>query len=140
MITSKKGQIKTLEAFLGVIIIFSALTLSVMLSPQPNKNNGRSLDQVGMQTLIELDINGTLGKLIDEANSASLSESLNVLLPLGVSYNLTVYDAQGNPLNNLTATNGNLAGHTIESVHYLCASQSLKPKCYLLQLQLALAG
>ena len=140
MITSKKGQIKTLEAFLGVIIIFSALALSVMFSPQPNKENGRSLAQMGMQTLIELDMNGTLGELIDEANSTSLTESLNILLPLGISYNLTVYDAQGNALGNLTATNGNLAGSTIESVHYLCASQNLKPKCYLLQLQLALAG
>ena len=140
MVTSKKGQIRTLESFLGVIIIFSALVLSVMLSPQPSYNNQKSLANIGTQTLIELDANGTLGKLIDQVNSTSLSESLTILLPLSVSYNLTVYDDQGNPMSNLTVSNGNLAGRTVESVQYLCASQSLKPQYYLLRLQLALAG
>ena len=129
-----------MESFLGVIIIFSALVLSVMLSPQPSYGNQKSLANIGMQTLIELDVNGTLGKLIDQVNSTSLSESLTILLPLSVSYNLVVYDEQGSLMSSLTVSKGNLAGRTVESVQYLCASQSLKPQYYLIQLQLALAG
>lgn len=129
-----------MESFLGVIIVFSALGLSLILSPQPSYDNQKSLANIGMQTLIELDANGTLGKLIDQVNPRSLSESLTILLPLSVSYNLTVYDDQGNPMSNLTISNGNLAGRTVESVQYLCVSQSLKPQYYLLRLQLALAG
>lgn len=140
MTTSKKGQIRTMEAFLAVIIIFSALILSTTFSPQESHNNQKSLATSGMQVLIELDVNGTLGKLINQENSTAIIESLTILLPTGVSYNLTVYNDQGNPMSNLAISNGNLAGRKVESIHYLCASQSLEPKHYLLQLQLAMAG
>lgn len=140
MITSKKGQIRTLEAFLAVVVIFSTLILSATFSPEANPNNQKSLATLGMQALIELDVNGTLGKLINQKNWMSIRESLTILLPIGVSYNLTVYDDQGAPINNLAISNGNLAGRKVESVQYLCASQSLGPQYYLLQLQLALVG
>ncbi|UCE29325.1 MAG: hypothetical protein JSV85_00900 [Candidatus Bathyarchaeota archaeon] len=140
MITSNKGQIKTLEAFLAVIIIFSALILSTTFSTQESHNNQKSLATSGMQVLVELDVNGTLGKLINQRNSTAIIESLTILLPTGVSYNLTVYNDQGNPMSNLAISNGNLAGRKVESIQYLCASQSLEPQHYLLQLQLAMAG
>ena len=140
MTTSNKGQIKTLEAFLAVIVIFSALILSTTFSPQENYDNQKSLATSGMQVLIELDINGTLGRLINQENSTAIIESLTILLPTGVSYNLTVYDDQGNPMTNLAISNGNLAGRKVESIQYLCASQSLNPQHYLLQLQLAMVG
>ena len=73
MITSNKGQIKTLEAFLAVIVIFSALILSTTFSPQENNDNQKSLATSGMQVLIELDVNGTLGRLINQENSTASS-------------------------------------------------------------------
>jgi len=141
LITSNnKGQIKTLEAFLAVVVMFSALIISTMFSPEANPNNQKSQATLGMQALIELDVNGTLGKLIDQQNWTSIRESLTVLLPIGVSYNLTVYDDQLHSMNNIAISNGNLVGRKVESVQYLCASQSLEPQHYLLQLQLAFVG
>jgi len=136
IISNKKGQIKTLEAFLAVVVISSALILPITFSP----NNQKSLATLGMQALIELDVNGTLGKQIAQANWMSIREYLTILLPIAVSYNLTIYNDQGDPINNSAISNGDLAGRKVESVQYLCASQSLEPQYYMLQLQLALVG
>ena len=140
IIPNKKGQIRTLEAFLAVVVISSALILPITFSPEANHNTQKPLATLGMQALIELDANGTLGKLIVQENWMSIREYLTILLPIAASYNLTIYNDQGDPINNSAISNGDLAGRKVESVQYLCASQSLEPQYYLLQLQLALVG
>ncbi len=86
---------------------------------------------------MELDNNSTLGKLIDERNWTAVRESLEILLPIGVSYNVTVYDDTMSQINDSTMSNG-LKGQKIASVEYLCASQSSEVRFYLVRLQLAL--
>ncbi|UCE16328.1 MAG: hypothetical protein JSV12_01555 [Candidatus Bathyarchaeota archaeon] len=97
------------------------------------------MSTLGMQTLIELDGNGTLGRLIDNRNWTAVRDDLKILLPVGVSYNLTVYDDAMNQINNSTIGNG-LKGQKVVSVEYPCASQSLTSDLYLIRLQLAYAG
>jgi hypothetical protein len=152
MLSNKKGQIRTLEALLAVILIFSALTLSVVFSPVTNVNNQGALANLGLNALIEFDENGNLGKLIDQNNWTVIEQTLNVLLPMGVfynltvynelmqPYNLTVYNELMQPINNCTISNGGLGSPEVVSVQYLCASQGTKCHCYFLRLQLALTG
>ena len=135
----KKGQIRTLEAFLAVLVIFSASILSVKFSPATNFESEKLLSASGMQALIELDNNGYLGKLIDERNWTAIRENLEVLLPAGVSYNLTVYDDAMRQVNDFVIGNG-LKGQNVVSVEYPCASQSSGYRFYLVRLQLAFAG
>lgn len=136
---NKKGQVRMLEAFLAVLVIFSASLLSFRFSPPTNFDNEKLLSTLGMQTLIELDGNGTLGRLIDNRNWTAVRDDLKILLPVGVSYNLTVYDDAMNQINNSTIGNG-LKGQKVVSVEYPCASQSLTSDLYLIRLQLAYAG
>jgi len=135
----KKGQIRMLEAFLAVLVIFSASILSVKFSPATNFESEKLLSASGMQALIKLDNNGYLGKLIDESNWTAITENLEVLLPAGVSYNLTVYDDAMHQVNDFVIGNG-LKGQKVVSVEYPCASQSSECRFYLVRLQLAFAG
>jgi len=139
MIFNRKGQIRTIEAFLAVLIIFLALTPSIMFSPVRNVNNQEALANLGLNALIKFDENGNLGKLIDQRNWTAIEQALNVLLPLGASYNLTVYNELMQPINNFTISNGGLGSLKVVCVQYLCASQSLECHCYFLRLQLAWA-
>jgi len=135
----KKGQIRMLEAFLAVLVIFSASILSITFSPKANFENRKLLATLGMQTLMKLDNDGTLGELIDDGNWTAISKSLEILLPVGVSYNLTIYDEEMRQITNATLSNG-LTGREIVSVEYPCVSQSLECCFYLLRLELAFAG
>ena len=128
-----------LEAFLAVLVIFSTSVISITFSPPTNFNNEKSLSTSGMQALIELDSDGTLGKLIDEGNWTAIRENLEILLPAGVSYNLTVYDDAMHQINDFAIGNG-LKGQNVVSVEYPCASQSSECRFYLVRLQLAFAG
>jgi hypothetical protein len=136
MARSCKGQIRVAEAFLSAFIIFSALAICSALSPPSNSDNQQTLAAQGMRALIQLDSYGTLGNMIVQGNWTALSNALQLLLPLGISYNLTVYDKSMHQINSTPITNGNLVGN-VAAVEYLCASQSLLYHSYTLRLQLA---
>jgi len=127
-----------LEAFLAVLVIFSTSVISITFSPPTNFNNEKSLSTSGMQALIELDSDGTLGRLIDERNWTAITDNLEILLPVGVSYNVTVYDDVMHQINDSTIGNG-LKGQKVVSIEYPCASQSSECQFYLVRLQLAFA-
>jgi hypothetical protein len=130
------GQIRVVEAFLSVFIIFSALAICSALSPPSSNNNQKTLAVQGMQALMQLDNDGTLGKMIEQGNWTALSEALQLLLHIGVSYNLTVYEENMQQINSVPISNGNLDG-TVVAIEYICASQGLQYHSYTLRLQLA---
>lgn len=136
---NKKGQIRMLEAFLAVLAIFSASIISITFSPPTDFNDEKLLSTSGIQALIQLDSDGTLGKLIDERNWTAIRKSLKILLPVGVSYNVTIYNDAMNQINDSTVGNG-LKGQKVVSIEYPCASQSSECPFYLIRLQLAFAG
>jgi len=136
---NKKGQVRMLEAFLAVLVIFSASIISIKFYPPTNFDDEKMLSASGMQALIELDSNGTLGRFIDERNWPAIRENLKILLPVGVSYNVTIYDDAMHQINDSTIGNG-LKGQKIVSVEYPCVSQSSECHFYVVRLQLALVG
>jgi hypothetical protein len=139
MISDRKGQIRTIEAFLAVLLIFSALAFSVAFSSVRSADDQGVLANLGLDALIKLDEDGNLGRLIDQRNWTAIEQTLNILLPLGVSYNLTIYNEPMQPINNFTISNGGLGSLKVVSVQYLCASQGIECHCYFLRLQLAWA-
>jgi hypothetical protein len=134
-----KGQMRTVEAFLAILLLFSAFALAALVTPAATPTNNDDLAAVGTQALISMDNNGELGKLIDERNWTAIADALNVLLPVGMSYNLTVYDENLHSLNNVSISNGIIPNQSIVSVQYPCASQNPQGNLYLLRLQLATA-
>lgn len=134
------GQIRVIEAFLAIFIIFSALTISANLatkSVSPQTDN--SLASIGMQALLQLDSDGSLAAYITTGNWSGLREALNLLLPAGVVFNLTVYDSQMRQVNTEIISNGGFNSQEITLVRYVCASQSREFCIYVIYLYLAVA-
>jgi len=138
----RKGQIRILEALLAVSIIFSVLALTSPLSSTPNLDRQAMLKKLGTHVLIELDKDGTLGEFIEDRNWTALERAVEIFLPLGALFNLTVYDEQMLEVNTQRVSNSNLSGMqgfgTI-SVQYLCVTRGSDVRFYRVRLQLAWA-
>jgi len=88
------------------------------------------------QALLKLDSNGTLGRLADGHRWDELERRLRAVLPTGVSFNLTVFDEQGDIVNDRPISNGGIMGRRIESVEFLLAAELEGCPLYKLRLQL----
>jgi len=137
MLKDKRGQIRVLEAFLATILVFSALLLTkpvyVTFDSQYDQD---ALYSIGLNVLVEFNREGELGQLIDQRNWTEISSRLSTLLPLGVSYNFTVYDEESKIVNNSSISSGDLNGRNIVSVQYLIAERT-NFNFYVVRLQLA---
>lgn len=128
---------RIIEVFLSIILFFSALTVATTLSPGSNHEIDQTLQQVGMNALLSIDRKGELGRLIDAGNWDSIADALKILLPVSVTYNLSVYDMQMLLVNNVSISNGLLSNQDVISVQYPCASSNAEATVYLLRLRLA---
>jgi hypothetical protein len=139
MNSQNKGQIRIIEAFLAALIIFSAFAVSSNLSVTQNVNKSKDLASIGLQTLVKLDSDGSLGKYIDSGNWTALRDALNTVLPAGVCFNLTVYDDQMCQVNTAAISNGGFNSQEVAFVQYICASQGMVFRCYIIHLHMAVA-
>ena len=132
-----KGQIRIIEAFLAVLIVFSSLAISASLTTGHKTIESSNLASVGLQALMKLDSDGSLGAYIENGDWSGLRESLSLLLPEGIAFNLTVYNDEMRQINTEAIANGELNSQEIASIKYVCASQNPNFKCYVVQLCLA---
>jgi len=132
-----KGQIRIIEAFLAISVMFSVLVLTAPMSSTPDFEKQGRLKKLGAQVLIELDNNGTLGKLIEDGNWIALRQAMNLFLPASTFYNLTVYDENMQRVNTEEVSNSNQQGPEAIVIQYLCATQSSETHFYTVWLQLA---
>ncbi|MEM3617688.1 MAG: hypothetical protein QXK47_01290 [Candidatus Bathyarchaeia archaeon] len=137
MKNQKKGQIRIIEAFLAVLIVFSSLAISASLTTEHKTSEPSGLTSIGMQTLMKLDSDGSLGAYIDSGNWSGLREALSLLLPEGIAFNLTVYDEGVRQINPEAITNGDIKSQEVASIKYVCVSKNPNFKCYVVYLQLA---
>jgi len=136
----QKGQIRIIESFLAIAVVFSAVIVSFTFPSSPDFSKQRALASLGTQALIKLDTDGTLGNLILQRDWANLKIALDVHLPVGVSFNLTVYDEGGKAVNTEVVQNSNLLGQEVASVNYVCATRSPAVKFFAIRLLLAWTG
>lgn len=135
-----RGQIRITEAFLAVIIIFSSFTISANLTMTRNATKRDNLTAVGFQSLMKLDSDGSLNIYIDGRNWTELREAVNLVLPAGLSFNLTVYDEQTQQINTEVISNGEFGSQDIVFVEYVCSGRNSNFHCYLIHLRLAVAA
>ncbi|MCK4498580.1 hypothetical protein KAU25_05230, partial [Candidatus Bathyarchaeota archaeon] len=93
---------RTVEAFLAVLLLFSTLAIATSTSPSIDSTSIDDLADVGRQVIFSMEESGELSRLIDEEDWGTLGEALAASLPAGVLFNLTAYDAELNRLNNVT--------------------------------------
>jgi len=139
MKAANKGQIRIIEAFFAMLIVFSAFAVSANLTITRNSVNRADLESIGLGSLIKLDQEGVLSYYLDQRNFSTLREALNLVLPTGVLFNLTVYDRNLKLINEQAITNGGFSSEEVVSVEYLWASQDAVYRCYIIHLQLAMA-
>ena len=133
---TRRGVIHTLDVFLAAVIIVTTLLFASQMPRERDYIEETGLDSIGMQALLMLDSNGTLGRLVDSGDWDGLELALRAVLPTRVSFNLTVIDEQGNVVNTREISNGGVSGRRIESVEYLLVVESSACSIYRLRLQL----
>ena len=137
MLSDKRGQIRVLEAFFATAVVFSALLLTRPIYVAfDNQNEENILYTLGLNVLVQLDQEGDLGRLIEQRNWTEISSRLSVMLPLGVSYNFTVYNESLEILNNSSISSGDLNGRNVVSIQYLVVERT-DFNFYVVRLQLA---
>lgn len=132
----RKGAVHTLDAFLAASIIAMALLYAAQTPRERDYLGEETLTPEGIQALVQLNSNGTLGRLVEARSWSELEQLLRTALPRGVSFNITVFDEFGSKLNNVSISNGGLIGRTIESLEYLLAVESGVCPLYKIRLQL----
>lgn len=134
------GQIRIIEAFLAVLIIFSSLAISANLTYTQNVTNHDNLASIGLQALTKLDSDRSLGKYIDNEDWAALRDALNLVLPAGIAFNLTVYNGEMQQVNTDVISNAGFSSQEIAFLEYVCASQGGNFHYYVIHLYLAVAA
>ena len=89
---TRRGVVHTLDTILAAAIISTVLFYASQVPLELDTSSERPLDVWGMQALVGIDRNGTLGRLVDSESWQDLEELLRVALPSGISFNVTVYD------------------------------------------------
>jgi len=131
------GQIRVLEAFFAAAVIFGSLALSgPVYIAFHSRDDNVALYLLGMNILLELDREGFLGEMIIQGNWTEFSSCLSLLLPLGVSYNVIIYDEDLEVVNSVLISSGILDGKTVVSVQYLLVDRT-NLDFYIIRLQLA---
>lgn len=134
------GQIRIIEAFLAVLIVFSSLTISSSINIRQDFGNHDHLSSTGLQALINLDSDGSLGEYIDDEDWAGLQDAINLALPSGISYNMTIYDMDMKQINSDVISNAGFSSQDILFVEHICATQSSNFQYYIIHLHLAAAS
>jgi hypothetical protein len=133
---TRRGIVHTLDVFLAAVIIVTTLLFASQMPRERDYIEETGIDSLGMQALLALDSNGTLGRLVDSGDWDGLERALRAVLPTWISFNLTVMDEQGTVTNTRDISNGGVLGRRIESVDYLLAVESSSCPLYRLRLQL----
>jgi hypothetical protein len=135
-----RGQIRVVEALLAVLIIFSSLAVSASLTPNQTRTRSQDLASVGLNVLVKMDSDGNLGKFIDEKNWTAIRTALNLLLPSGMNFNVTVLDEQLQQVNSETITNGDFIGREVAYVEYIAISRSPDFCYYIVRMNLVVVS
>lgn len=141
MKSRNKGQIRIIEAFLALFIVFSALTISASLATtrRHTATEYSSVASAGLQALMQLDSDGSLSLYIEAGNWSKLRDALSLMLPTGVSFNLTIYDEEMRQINSETVSNGGFTSQEVAFVKYVCASRNPSFRYYTIHLHLTVA-
>ena len=140
MNTRNRGQIRIIEAFLAALILFSSLAISANMSVTMNNSDQENMSSVGLQALIALDSDGSLGRYVDAKDWSTLRETVDLALQTGITFNLTVYDSGMQQINDEIISNGGFSSDDLGFVEYVCVGYEGSFSCYIIHLYLAVAS
>ncbi len=139
LLKDNKGQIRIIEAFFASILLLSALTLIPAVQEHSNDST-ENLSSTAHNILMSIDSNGHLAGLISNESWLSLKSCIQSSLSPMMWFNLTVFDENMTPINDIPITSGSPVNDKIAAVDYVCASTSSNYAVYIIRLQLAGVG
>ncbi len=108
-ISSKRGQMRIIEALLASFVILFAITFVSIFAAAPTSSTYETgeLEKVGYNVLHDLDEKRLLPRFVYPPSEwENLTAALMVSLPTNVYFNLTVYDLNGSIINPVPITYG----------------------------------
>lgn len=101
---SLKGQMRVVETIFASFVILFAIFFINAFTPTPSSPayEVSDLERLGENVLQSLDEQGLLSQWVYTESWGNLTAALRVLLPSDVHFNLSIYDADGNLLNQGT--------------------------------------
>ena len=136
LLKDNKGQIRTIEAFFASILLLSALTLIPAVQEHSNDTT-ETLSATAHNILLSLDSNGHLADLISNQSWVNLKSCIQSSLSPMVWFNLTVFNENMMPINDMPITSGSPVNDRVAAADYVCASTSSNYAVYIVRLQLA---
>jgi hypothetical protein len=133
----QRGQIRIIEVFFAIAIVSSAL-LSMRqiqhVSSRPVHDD--DLYVRGINVLLALQRDGGLSEIVRQRNWATLTTQLTLLLPLAISYQVSVYDDHGSVVNKIPLSRGSIQANNVVAIRYLLTEPETA-QFYTIQLTLA---
>jgi hypothetical protein len=136
LLKDNKGQIRTIEAFFASILLLSALTL-IPAVHEYSSDSIEVLSSTAHNVLMSLDSDGHLASLIGNESWINLKSCVQSALSPMVWFNVTVFDENMTPINDIPITSGSPVNDRIVAADYVCASSSSDYAVYFIRLQLA---
>ena len=136
LLKDNKGQIRIIEAFFASILLLSSLTLIPVAEKKANDSTA-ILSSTARNILMSLDSNGHLASLIINESWINLKSCVQSALSPMMWFNLTVFDENMTPINDIPITSGSAVNDKTVAVDYVCASTSSNYAVYIIRLQLA---
>jgi hypothetical protein len=136
LLKDNKGQIRIIEAFFASILLLSALTL-IPAVQEHSSDSTDNLSSTAHNILMSLDSNGHLASLIGNESWLSLKSCIQSSLSPMLWFNLTVFDENMTPINDIPITSGSPINDKIAAVDYVCAGTGSNYVVYIIRLQLA---
>jgi hypothetical protein len=133
---TSRGVVHTLDAFFAAVVIFTAILYSSQIPRESELEDSNTIKAVGLQTLMILDNNGTLGRLVEERKWREIEEAFRVTLPTGISFNLTIFDENGIVINDWAMSNGGILSRNVHSIEYSLVVEASVCPIYKLRLQI----
>ena len=136
LVKDNKGQIRIIEAFFASILMLSVLTLIPSVQ-EHSSDSTEILSSTAHNILMSLDSDGHLASLIGNESWINLKRCIQSSLSPMMWFNLTVFDENMTPINDIPIASGNAVNDRIAAVDYVCASTSGNYAVYIIRLQLS---
>lgn len=120
-----RGQMRVIETILASLVIVLALTFVNIFAATPysTRYETSDLEKLGHNILHEIDQKRLLCHFVYEEEWGNLTAALTISLPTDVYFNLTVFDLEGNIVNDVKIRYGNpqvfLTSNMTASVQYI---------------------
>ena len=118
------------------MLMLSVLTL-IPAVQEHSSDSTEILSSTAHNILMSLDSDGYLASLIGNESWINLKSCIQSSLSPMMWFNLTVFDENMIPINDIPITSGNAVNDRIAAVDYVCASTSGNYAVYIIRLQLS---